>query len=92
MAKIYSMSKEVALKYAKPFCEENGYDFEMLKSIRYDGNKNSDGIGAFCLAPLHSGEGGLTVDMLSMPRPVLAVYQDGTVEPFPYIEELRIKK
>lgn len=89
--KIYTMDKEFALKYAKPYCEANGYDFDKLKSVRFYGTANSEGMGGFFLEPLNNGDGGLTVDMLSMPRPIMIVLRDGTIEPYPLLEELRIK-
>lgn len=82
------MEKEVALKYVKAYCEENGYDYDRLKDLYYD---TAFGEGMFFLPPLVSGEGGLTVDRESQPRGVLAVKPDFTIYTTPLLEELKIK-
>lgn len=82
------ISKEFALNCAKPFCEANGYDYNRLSNLRFVTVNSACG---FCFEPLDNGEGGLTVDMLSMPRPVIAIYKDGSIETYPLLEELRTK-
>jgi len=82
------MKKEEALQYVKSYCEKNAIDYIKLKALRFC---QIDDFGFFALEPLKNGEGGLSVDMLSMPRPVLLVRNDKTLEPYPLLEELRIK-
>lgn len=82
------MEKSVALKYAKAFCEKNAYDFDHLSKLQY---VTVNDAGGFCFAPLNNGEGGLTVDRESQPRPVLVVQGDFTIKTYHLIEELKIK-
>lgn len=84
------MKREIALEYAKKYCEDNGYDFNILKNLQYEQNF---GAGVFFLPSKkkYVPGAGLTMDIETQPRGVLAVLPDYSIDVRPAIEELRIK-